>query len=63
MSEKPCNTCDTYGDCGWTHNGKDFVCCRGYVLTAEDKERLLKESMELLKNEEAAQAGEGGQNE
>jgi len=37
---KPCRACNLQ-ECDFMNNGKDFVCSRGYILTAEDKQRIL----------------------
>ena len=52
MSElNPCHDC--LEECDFKHNGKEFVCQRGYILTAEDKHRLLSESYaEAVRNGE-----------
>lgn len=45
MSElKMCNDC-TLEECDFRYNGKDFVCQRGYILTAEDKHRMMREAI------------------
>jgi hypothetical protein len=49
---KLCQTCDRKG-CDFKDSGKDFVCSRGYILTTEDKHRILSESYaEAVRNGE-----------
>ncbi|WP_352416364.1 hypothetical protein [Oscillibacter ruminantium] len=53
-----CDKCDIWSEdgenCGWTHDGKDFVCVRGHILTAKEKQAALRKSSELRKHDEAA---------
>lgn len=53
-----CDKCDIWSEdgenCGWTHDGKDFVCVRGHILTAKEKQSALRKSSELRKHDEAA---------